>query len=153
MKQSGWVASLLLLAALGVAVACAGPQEPAAEQEEAPQAQQEVAQEPASLEEDRLPDPGSEEAQEVEEFVRSWVAEQAGEEGVYDIPPRAGYDLTGTLAAFHTVHLEDTDTYSVCVDFEDAENTYDVDFHVDRAEEGIVIADHFLHKVNGQEIE
>jgi len=153
MKHSGWVATLFLLAVIGVLVACAGPQEPTTEQEEVAESPEEVAPEPTSVEEGRFPDPSPEESQEVEDFVQSWVAEQLDEDGPFNIPQKAGYDLAGTLAAFHTVHQEDADTYSVCVDFEDGESTYDVDFYVDRTEEGLVIADHFLHKVSGEEIQ
>ena len=39
----------------------------------------------------KLPDPGPEEAGQVEAFVRQWVAEQSGQDGVYNIPPRAGH--------------------------------------------------------------
>jgi len=153
MKHSGWVATLFLLAVVGVLVACAGPQEPTPEREGVAELQEEVALEPASVEEGRLPDPGPEEAQEVEDIVQRWLAEQLDEDGIFNIPQKAGYDLAGTLAAFHTVHQEDADTYSVCVDFEDGESTYDVDFYVDRTEDGLVIADHFLHKVSGEEIQ
>ena len=109
--------------------------------------------EAVAVTEESLPDPGTEEAGEVEEFVRSWVADRGGEGGVYDIPARAGHDVAGTLAAFHTVHQKDADTYSVCVDFRDGENTYDVDFFVNRKGEDLAVSDHYLHKVNGEAVE
>jgi hypothetical protein len=106
----------------------------------------------AAVEEESLPDPGAEEATEVEDFVRQWVTERAGEENVYQIPPSAGHDVAGALATFHTVHQKDADTYSVCVDFQDGENTYDVDFLVDRTTEGLSISDHYLHKIDGEAV-
>ena len=89
----------------------------------------------------------------MEEFVRQWVAERAGAGDVYDIPSRAGQEVTGVLAAFHTVHQNDADTYSVCVDFSGGEDMYDVDFFVDETEEGLTISDHYLHKINGEALE
>ena len=100
-----------------------------------------------------FPDPEAETAQEVEGVVRAWVGDRAGDDGVYDIPERAGNDLSGTIASFHTVNQTDEETYAVCVDFEDGEDTYDVDFILDRMDELLVIADHYLHKVNGEAIE
>jgi hypothetical protein len=107
----------------------------------------------AAVEEESLPDPGPEEATEVEDFVRQWVTERAGDGNVYQIPPSAGHDVAGALAAFHTVHQKNADTYSVCVDFQDGENTYDVDFFVDRTTEGLSVSDHYLHKINGEAVE
>lgn len=104
-------------------------------------------------EEESYPDPGPEQAQEIEGFVRAWVDERVGEGGVYDIPPRGEHDLSGTLTAFHTVHQQDDDTYYVCTDFEDGENTYDVDFYVNVTPEGSTITEHYLHKVDGQVVE
>ncbi len=89
----------------------------------------------------------------MEEFVRQWVAERAGEGNVYEIPPRAGQEVAGALTGFHTVHQEDADTYNVCVDFVQAEDTYDVDFFIDRTAEGLTISDHHLHKINGEAVE
>ena len=101
----------------------------------------------------KLPDPGPEEAGQVEAFVRQWVAEQSGQDGVYDIPPRAGHDVTGTLTGFHTVHQKDAETYSVCVDFQHGDDMYDVDFFVARTESGLSTGDHYLHKINGEAVE
>ncbi len=103
--------------------------------------------------EESYPDLGPEQAQEIERFVRAWVDERVGEGGVYDIPPRGEHDLSGTLTAFHTVHQQDDDTYYVCTDFEDGENTYDVDFYVNVTPEGSTITEHYLHKVDGQVVE
>ena len=107
----------------------------------------------AAVEEESLPDPGPEEASPVEESVRLWVAERVGEGDTYDIPPRAGQDFAGTLTGFHTVHQKDADTYYVCVDFGEGEDTYDVDFFIDRTAEGLSVSDHYLHKINGVAIE
>jgi len=41
----------------------------------------------------------------------------------------------------------------VCVDFQDGENTYDVDFLVDRTTEGLSVSDHYLHKIDGEAVE
>ncbi len=100
-----------------------------------------------------LADPGPDEAAEVEAFVLQWVADNAGEENVYGIPPRGDHAVSGVLTDFHTVHQKDAETYSVCVDFKDGENTYDVDFFVARNADGLAISDHYLHKVNGEAIE
>lgn len=100
-----------------------------------------------------FPDPEAETAQEVEGVVRAWVGERSGDDGAYDIPERAGNDLSGTIASFHPVHQKGEDTYAVCVDFEDGENTYDVDFILDRIDEFLTIAELYLHKVNGEAIE
>jgi len=102
---------------------------------------------------DSYPDPGTDVAQEVQEFLAAWVAERSGDEGVYAIPPRAGHEVAGLMADFHTVHQTDADSYSVCVDFESAEQLYDVDFFVDRTPEGLVVADHYLHKIDGEPVE
>jgi hypothetical protein len=99
------------------------------------------------------PDPGPEVVGEVEAFIRAWVAEQVGENEEMKLPPRGGHDVTGKLEAFHTVHQKDEDTYSVCVDFVHGDETYDVDFFVDQTDEGMTVADHFLHKVNGEPVE
>ncbi len=107
----------------------------------------------AAVEGETLPDPGPEEAGQVEEFVRLWVTERSAEGNVYNVPPRAGHDVAGTLAGFHTVHQKDADTYSVCVDFQDGENMYDVDFLVDRTTESLSVNDHYLHKINGEAVE
>ncbi len=99
---------------------------------------------------DSYPDPAADVAQEVREFVTAWVAERSGDEGVYAIPPRADHAVAGLMADFHTIHQKDADTYSVCVDFKSAEQLYDVDFFVDRTAEGLVVADHYLHKIDGE---
>ncbi len=144
MKRAFWFRAVCVLASGWVIVACSGqpgttPEEP-----------RDTA---AAVEEESVPDPGPEEATEVEDFVRQWVAERAGEGDVYQIPPRAGHDVAGALASFHTVHQKDANTYSVCVDFQDGENTYDVDFLVDRTTEGLSVSDHYLHKINGEAVE
>ena len=100
-----------------------------------------------------FPDPDSEVAQEVQEFLSTWVAERSGDDGIYGIPPRAGHEVAGTMADFHTVHQKDADTYSVCVDFGSGEQLYDVDFFVDRTAEGLVVVDHYLHKIDGEAVE
>jgi hypothetical protein len=151
MKGAIWSSLAGCLVVVCLMGACAAPPEPAAEEPsgEAPMAAEEM----AAVEAEPMADPGPEEAAEVEEFVRAWVAEQAGEAGVYDIPARGDHDVAGSLTAFHTVHRKEADTYSVCVDFQDGDNTYDVDFVVARAEDGMDVADHFLHKVNSEAVE
>ena len=67
-------------------------------------------------------------------------------------PPRGGKDVSGSLADFHTVHQKDADTYSVCVDFLDGDNTYDVDFFIDRTAEGLNVRSAYLHKINGEAV-
>jgi len=144
MNRSMWCRTLCVLAFAWLMLACAGQPETTSEEPAAAQA----------AEEESFPDPGTGEAAEVEDFVRAWVAERAGEQDVYDIPPRGDHDVTGTLADFHTVHQQDVDTYNVCVDFQNGEDMYDVDFFVDRGpEEGLVLVEHYLHKVNGEAVE
>ncbi len=41
----------------------------------------------------------------------------------------------------------------MCVDFQDGENTYDVDFLVERTAEGLSVSDHYLHKINDEAVE
>jgi len=53
----------------------------------------------------------------------------------------------------HTSPSTNSRRYSVCVDFQDGENTYDVDFLVDRTTEGLSVSDHYLHKINGEAVE
>lgn len=144
MKRAFWFGTVCVLASGWVIVACSGQPDTTSE---------EPGDTAAAVEEEILPDPGPEEATEVEDFVRQWVTERAGEGNVYQIPPSAGHDVAGALAAFHTVHQKVADTYSVCVDFQDGENTYDVDFFVDRTTEGLSVSDHYLHKVNGEALE
>ncbi len=145
MKGAIWPSLIGSVAVICLVLACAAPPEPETEEP--------MAEEPTAVEAEAMADPGPEEAGEVEDFVRAWVAERAGEEGVYDIPARGDHDVAGSLTAFHTVHRKDADTYSVCVDFQEGDKTYDVDFVVARAEEGLDVADHYLHKVNGEVVE
>jgi len=98
------------------------------------------------------PDPPSEVSDGITEVVRQWVTDQLDENDVYNIPPRGGKDVSGSLADFHAVHQKDSDTYTVCVDFRDGENTYDVDFFVDREEEGLTVRSVYLHKINGEAV-
>jgi hypothetical protein len=144
MKRTFWFSTMCVLASVWVIVACSGQPDTTPE---------EPGDTAAAVEEESLPDPGPEEATAVEGFVRQWVTERAGEGNVYQIPPSAGHDVAGALASFHTVHQKDADTYSVCVDFQDGENTYDVDFLVDRTTEGLSVSDHYLHKINGEAVE
>ena len=146
MRRGAWY-GVTPAVALVVLVACAQPAEEGGSEEAAVTAETTAA--PA---EEQLPDPELEEAQEVEGFVRQWVADRA-EDGVYDIPARGDHDVSGALVGFHTVHQKDSDTYSVCVDFQSGDDTYDVDFFVDRAEEGLSLADHWLHKINSEAVE
>lgn len=134
----------ILLVAL---ISCA----PAAE-EAAPVAEAEAPEAPVEVVES-YPDPEPEAAQEVQDLLSGWVAERSGEDGVYAIPPRAGHEVNGTMGDFHTVHQKDADTYSVCVDFNSGDRVYDVDFFVDRTAEGLVVADHYLHKIDGEAVE
>ena len=99
-----------------------------------------------------FPDPPPVVADKVKETVSNWVAERTDEDGVFDIPPRGGRNVTGTLGDFHAVHQNDADTYIVCVDFADGDNTYDVDFFVDRAMEGLTVREVYLHKINGEPV-
>ncbi len=36
------------------------------------------------------------------------------------------------------------------MDFRDGENLYDVDFVVDERDDGLTLAEHYLHKINGE---
>ncbi len=139
--------SAFVWTALLLVTACA----PAPEQAE-PAAEPPAPAAPAEVV-DSYPDPGEEVAQEVRDFVTAWVAERAAEDGSYAIPPRAGHEVQGMMADFHTVHQEDADTYSVCLDFKSGEQLYDVDFFVDRTDEGLVVADHYLHKIDGEAVQ
>ncbi len=143
MKRTTW-GIVLMLTGVWVMLACSGEPRTAREEPAGPA---------SAVEEASFPDPGPEEAKEVEEFVRQWVGERAGEGNVYDIPPRAGQEVAGVLTGFHTVHQEDADTYYVCVDFVQAEDTYDIDFFIDRTAEGLTVSEHHLHKVNGEAVE
>ena len=98
------------------------------------------------------PDPPPEVSERITEVVRNWVAYQLDENDVYNIPPRGGKDVSGSLADFHAVHQKDSDTYTVCVDFLDGDNTYDVDFFIDRNEEGLTVRSAYLHKINGKAV-
>ncbi len=144
MKRTFWFRAVCVLVSSWVIVACS--RQPDATPEE-------PGDTAAAVEEESLPDPGPEEATEVEDFVRQWVTERAVEGNVYQIPPSTGHDVAGALASFHTVHQKGADTYSVCVDFQDGENTYDVDFLVDRTTEGLSVSDDYLHKINGEAVE
>jgi hypothetical protein len=139
MNAAVWCRALVLLAAAGLVVACGG---------ESVTSTTEGVPPPAKIK--TYPDPPAEVADEVTDAIRQWIAERADEGGVYDIPPRGGRDVAGTLADFHTVHQKDADTYSVCVDFQSGEDTYDVDFFVDRGPEGLGVRNAFLHKINGE---
>ncbi len=98
-------------------------------------------------------EPSPERALQIRDLIGLWVAAAAGDDDAYDIPERAGQDVEGVLTSFHKVHQTKADSYAVCVDFEDGENTYDVDFFVDQTADGLVIADHYLHQINGETIE
>ena len=88
----------------------------------------------------------------ITEAVRQWVAGQADENEVYNIPARGGKDVSGSLAGFHAVQQKGAETYTVCVDFQDGDDTYDVDFFVDRTAEGLIVRSVYLHKINGETI-
>ncbi len=105
---------------------------------------------PPTAERETYPDPHEAVAGKITEAVGDWVAERANEDGIYNIPPRGGKDVAGTIGDFHTVHQNDADTYTVCVDFIDGDNTYDVDFFIDRRIEGLTVRDAYLHKINGE---
>ena len=143
MKATRW-RIVLMLTGVWAMLACSG---------ESRTAREEPAGSASATEDTSFADPGPQEAKEVEEFVRQWVAERAGEGNVYEIPPRAGQEVAGALTGFHTVHQEDADTYNVCVDFVQAEDTYDVDFFINRTAEGLTISEHHLHKINGEAVE
>ncbi len=98
------------------------------------------------------PDPPPPVSDGITEVVRQWVADQADENDVYNIPPRGGKDVSGSLAEFHGFQQKDADTYTVCVDFQDGDDTYDVDFFVDRTAEGLIVRSVYLHKINGETI-
>ena len=57
-------------------------------------AAEEVAVTPDPTAPQPLEDPGTEEAAEVEAFVEQWVADAAGEGGVYGIPPRGDHAVS-----------------------------------------------------------
>ena len=99
-----------------------------------------------------LAEPSSETALQITDLIRLWVATAAGDNDIYDTPERADKNIAGVLTAFHTVHKTKVDSYTVCVDFEDGENTYDVDFFVDETADGLVVADHHLHQINGETV-
>ncbi len=154
MQRSIWLLTIGSLVTALFAVGCSKePAPPAAE----PITVEPVTVEPVATtepaEDESLPDPGPEEAKAVEEYVTQWVAERAGEDGAYGIPPRAEHSVSGTLGDFHAVHQKDADTYSVCVDFNHEADTYDVDFFVARTEDGLSVSDHYLHKINGEAVE
>ncbi len=144
MKRASWYRMACVLAAGLTIVACYG------ESETTPDEPETAA---AAAAEESFPDPEPEQARQVEEVVRGWVTERVDEGAVYSIPPRGDYEVSGILAGFHTIHQEDVDTYYVCVDFQDGENVYDVDFFIDVTEDGLIVSDHYLHKVNGEAVE
>lgn len=139
-KAIPWILMLVVISCVPAAKETEQAVEP-----EAPAAPVEVA--------DSWADPDAGVTQEVQDFVSDWVAERSRDDGTYAIPPRAGHEVYGTMADFHTVHQKDADTYSVCIDFKSAEQLYDVDFFIDRTEEGLVVADHYLHKIEGEPVE
>ncbi|MBW2465305.1 MAG: hypothetical protein JRH11_26895 [Deltaproteobacteria bacterium] len=138
MSSTKWLRALSIIAASGLILACQG-EYGAPDSVPAP-----VIQKPS------YPDPPAQVAEEVAEAIRQWVADQADENDVYDIPPRGGRDVAGTMADFHTVHQKDADTYSVCVDFKSDDQIFDVDFFVDRTEEGLEVRNAYLHKIDGE---
>ena len=140
------VPRLCLTVIVCLSIACAGPQQTASDQTSTTD---EAAKASAPS---GFPDPGPKEAAAVEVFLTAWLAENSDEDGVFLIPKRAGLNLSGTVAAFHTIHQADPDTYSVCIDFQNESNVYDVDFLIDRTDEGLVVAEQHLHKVNGEAI-
>jgi len=140
----------MLLSVIGLIAGCSGESvrteaEPAAEEPTAAIAEPVV-------EKATFPDPQPMVADKIKEAVSGWVAEQAGEEGIFNVPPRGGRDVAGTMGEFHTVHQNDADTYTVCVDFADGDKTYDVDFFVDRTAEGLMVRDVYLHKIDGEAV-
>ncbi len=143
MKHGIWYTMACVFASGLVIVACSGQTATAPVEPEATPA----------VAEESPPDPGPEQARQVKDFVRQWVEERVGDGNIYSIPPRAGREVAGTLAGFHTVHQMDADTYSVCVDFQDGENMYDVDFFIDRTAADLTLSDHYLHKINGEAVE
>ncbi len=156
MQRTIWSSAVGSLITAILAVGCSKESAPPAEEPAAapPAAAEPVAAPPAEpAEAESLPDPGPEEAKLVEDHVRQWVAERAGEDGAYDIPQRAEHNVSGTIGDFHTVHQKDADTYSVCIDFNHEADTYDVDFFVARTEDGLSVSDHYLHKINGEAVE
>ena len=146
MKRTVWVWMVCLLILSWGLVACGGADSTSEAEPAEPEA------ETAAAEPEAYPDPGPDDALAVQALISGWIAENAGEGGVYDIPPQGEHDVSGTMGGFHTVHQSDADTYSVCVDFHDGETTYDVDFLVDRADEGMTLAEHYLHKIDGEPV-
>jgi len=134
----------MLLSAIGLIGGCSG-------ESVRTEAEPAAVSEPAG-EKTTFPDPPPVVADKIKEMVSGWVAERASDEGVFDVPPRGGQDVAGTMGDFHTVHQNDADTYTVCVDFADGDNTYDVDFFVDRTVEGLKVREVYLHKINGEAV-
>ncbi len=140
--------TLCALALTGVMAACS----------EAPETLQEAKLEASAAHgqadgEASQPEPSSENSLRITDLIRLWVASAADDKGVYDIPEKADHDVGGMLAAFHTVHQTSEDSYSVCVDFEDGENNYDVDFFVEQTADGLVVVEHYLHQIDGETIQ
>ncbi|MCP4200884.1 MAG: hypothetical protein GY769_03015 [bacterium] len=143
---SPWTMSALALT--GVIAACSKAPEPLQE------AKLETSAAHGQVENEApLAEPNSEGSLQITDFIRLWVASAAGDDDVYDIPERADKNVAGVLTTFHKVHQTKESSYAVCVDFEDGENTYDVDFFVNRTADGLVVEDHYLHQVNGESIE
>ena len=94
-------------------------------------------------------EPNSESTLQITDLIRLWVATAAGEDDVYDIPERAENNVEGVLTAFHTVHHTKVDSFAVCVDFEDGENTYDVDFFLQGTPRAMEVTEATVHKING----
>jgi len=143
MRTTDLARVVLLLSAVAVIAGCSG---------ESVRTEAEPATATPVVEKADFPDPPPIVADKVKEAVSGWVAERAGEDGVFDVPPRGGRDVAGTMGEFHTVHQNDADTYTVCVDFADGDDTYDVDFFVDRTVDGLTVRDVYLHKINGEAV-
>jgi hypothetical protein len=148
MKTANPCWTLTALALTGAIAACSRAPEASQEARLEPSAEQSQAQN-----EETPAEPSSDGTLQITDLIRLWVASAAGEDDVYDIPEKGDKKVAGVLAEFHKVHQTKDDSYSVCVDFVDGENIYDVDFFVDRADDGLVVADHHLHKVNGETVE
>lgn len=142
-RGTAWYPTLVLLIASGMMLAC-GPSGDTA----GPSAPMPGKGQPGAV----MPDPGPEQAGEITEFLRAWVVEQTGEAEAYNIPAQGGLDVSGQLTGFHSVHQKDHDSYWVCADFEGGGDVYDVDFFVEDTPVGLVVLEHYLHKVNGEEV-
>lgn len=143
MRTADLARMVMLLSAIGLIAGCSG---------ESVRTEAQPATVEPVVERTTFPDPPPVVAEKVKEMVSGWVAERAGDEGVFDVPPRGGHTVAGTMGDFHTVHQNDADTYTVCVDFADGEDSYDVDFFVDRTVEGLIVREVYLHKINGEAV-